>query len=168
MQKKYVVRLSQEERVELTRMTKSDRVRAFRRTHAQVLLLADESEAGPSWPDQQVAQATHVSKRTVENIRQRLVEQGLSAALERKKRETPPNPPKLTGETEARIIALACSSAPEGRSRWTLQLLADKLVELNVFDSVSTFTVRKALKKTNSSRTARSAGAFRPGRMRSL
>ena len=136
----------------------------YRRTHAEILLLADQAPGGPAWVDERISQAVGVTIRTVENVRQRLVEQGLEAALERKKRETPPVAPKLTGDKEARIIALACSSAPNGRARWTLSLLAEKLVELKVFDSISTTSVATVLKKMNFSLTGKNAGASRKNR----
>lgn len=159
--KKYLVELSAEERSHLEALRKKDRVPAHRRTHAEILLLADQGSSGPAWRDDDVAQAAGVSRRTVENVRQRLVEQGLDAALERKKRETPPVEPKLTGDKEAQIIALACSPAPEGRARWTLALLSEKLVELKTFDAISTTSIATVLKKTNFSLTGKNAGAFR-------
>lgn len=149
MPKKYIVELTSEERSHLERLQKEDRVPSYRRKHAHILLLADQSPDGPAWTDKNIAQAVGVTKRTVEKIRQRLIDLGFDAALERKKRETPPVPPKLTGDTEAHIIALACSPAPDGRARWTLSLLAEKLVELKVFKSISPTSVAKALKKTN-------------------
>lgn len=159
--KKYRVTLTAEERQQLEMLRKKERVQPYRRTRAEILLLADQSPLGPAWIDEQVAQAAGVTKRTVEHVRQQLVEQGLDAALERKKRLTPPVPPKLTGDKEARIIALACTPAPEGRARWTLTLLAEKLVELDVFDAISTTSVATVLKKTSFSLTERNAGASR-------
>ena len=162
--KKYIVELSAEEREQLEHLRKKERAQPYRRTHAEILLLADQAPGGPAWIDERIAQAVGVAKRTVEHVRQRLVEQGIEAALNRKKRETPPVEPKLTGDKEARIIALACSPAPEGRVRWTLSLLAEKLVELNVFDSISTTSVATVLKKMNFSLTGKSAGASQRGR----
>lgn len=162
--KKNIVELSVEERGQLERLRKKERGQPYRRTHAEILLLADQAPGGPAWIDDRIAQAVGVTIRTVENVRQRLVEQGLEAALDRKKRETPPVEPKLTGDKEARIIALACSPAPEGRARWTLSLLAEKLVELKVFDSISTTSVATVLKKTNFSLTGKSVGASRKNR----
>jgi transposase len=106
-----------------------------------------------------------VSVATVERVRQRFVEQGFEAALVRKKQARPSRARKLDGAAEARLVALACSSPPDGRARWTMRLLADKLVELEVVDSVSDATVRRTLKKTRSSRGRRSSGASRPTRM---
>ncbi len=104
------------------------KIQMFERTRAGILLLADQSSEGPAWKDEDIAQAVGVAQRTVEKVRQRFVEQGFEAALERKKRKTPPVAPKLTGDKEARIIALACSPSPKGRARWTLVLLAEKLL----------------------------------------
>ena len=168
MKKKYIVELTAEERELLEQLRRKGKGPPCRRTHAEILLLADQAPGAPAWIDEQVAQAVGVTRRTVEHVRQRLVEQGLEAALGRKKRETPPVEPKLTGDTEARVIALACSQAPEGRARWTLALLAEKLVEMEVFDSISTTSIGKVLKKTSSSPTARSAGASRKGKARNL
>ena len=159
--KKYIVRLTQEERKELEHLRKKARIQPYKRTRAQILLLADQGVNGPAWIDEKIAQAVGVSKRTVEHVRQQLVEQGLEASLERKKRETPPVEPKLTGDKEARIIALACTPPPEGYARWTLTLLADTLVELEVFDAISRTSVSTALKKMNFSLIARNAGASR-------
>lgn len=159
--KKYRVELSRDERAQLEQLRKKERVPPYRKTRAQILLLADQGPDGPAWIDEQIATAAGVSTRTVEHVRQALVENGFDAALERKKRETPPVEPKLTGDKEARIIALACSPAPEGRARWTLILLAETLVALEVFDSISPTSVANVLKKTNFSLTGRSAGASR-------
>ena len=120
--------------------------------HARVLLKADAAEGGPAWPDSRIAKAVEVSTDTIARIRERFVEQGLEAALVRKKQDQPSREPVLDGRAEAKLIALACSAAPAGRDTWTMQLLADKLVELKVVDSVSDETVRRVLKKTRSSR----------------
>ncbi|HKB39770.1 MAG TPA: helix-turn-helix domain-containing protein, partial [Gemmataceae bacterium] len=111
--------------------------------HARVLLKADAAPGGPAWLDQHIADAVEVSVATVERIRQRFVEQGLDAALNRKPRERPGREPKLDGRAEARLIAVACSAPPEGRKEWAMQLLADKLVELQVVDAVCDETVRR-------------------------
>ena len=149
--KLYVVRLSQEERDELTLLVRTGRAAAYKRTHAQVLLGCDQGDFGPAWADAKVAEATGVSMRTVVYVRQRLVEQGLTAAVGRK--AAPPPPRKLDGHGEAQLIAQACSAAPKGRVKWTMQLLADRLVELRVVDSISAECVRRTLKKTRSART---------------
>ena len=149
MNKKYVVRLNGEERTKLERLVSVGKAAARKILHARILLVADQGAEGPGWPDERIAEGLVVSLRTIGNIRQRLVEQGLEAALNRKKREHPPCPAKLDGAAEARLIALRCGQPPEGRMRWTLQLLADKMVELKVVDSLSYETVRRVLKKTS-------------------
>jgi DNA-binding transcriptional LysR family regulator len=145
---KYVVRLSGEERQSLEVLVATKRVAACKSLRARMLLKADVSEAGPRWTDEAIAAAFEVSLSTVHRLRQQLVEEGLDAALMRKPRT--PRPPKLDGEGEARLLVLACSEPPAGRARWTLQLLADKLVELRVVDSLCGETVRLRLKKTKS------------------
>jgi hypothetical protein len=143
MNKKYVVRLTSEERAALQRLVSVGKAAARKILHARILLQADQGAGGPGWTDEQIA-----SGRTIAGVRERLVEQGLEAALNRKKQERPSRLPKLDGKAEARLIALRCGEPPQGRLRWTLQLLADKLVELRVVDSLSYETVRRALKKT--------------------
>ncbi len=147
--RKYIVRLRCDERKQLQDLVSKGRTQAYRIRHAHILLKADAE--GPGWGDEAIAEAFSCHRRTVEGLRKRLVIQGLDAALERKKRERPPIEPILDGEREARLIALACSQPPKGRSRWTLELLADKLVELHIVESISYRTVQRALKKTNSS-----------------
>lgn len=115
--------------------------------HARILLKADSGEWGEGWTDEKTAQALNVSVATVEQVRQRLVEGGVEAALSRKKHSRTRSR-KLDGDGEARLVTLACSEAPDGRSRWTLQLLADRMVELAYVDSLSDETVRRTLKKT--------------------
>jgi transposase len=147
--KKYVVRLTSEERTKLERLVNVGKAAARKLLHARILLQADQGPDGPAWRDEQIAQGLSAHPRTIANVRQRLVEQGLDAALNRKKQERPSRPGKLDGKAEARLIALRCGEPPQGRMRWTLHLLAGKLVELNVVDSVSYETVRRALKKTS-------------------
>ena len=151
--KRYRVTLDAQERQGLSDLIAAGRSAARKLTHARILLKADAAEGGPAWPDHRIADALEVSTATVERVRQRFVELGLDAALDRKQRERPPRQIKLDGRAEARLIALACSAPPEGRARWTMKLLADRLVELEVFDSVSDETVRRVLKKTSSSPT---------------
>ena len=146
MKKCYVVKLTSEERAQLEGVINRGREAAYRRRHAQVLVLVDEGEQGPGLVDTDAAERTGFTRRTVEQIRERCVSEGLSAALERKKRRRV-RTRKLDGEGEARLIRLACSAAPEGRARWTLQMLADELVELNVVESISAECVRQVLKK---------------------
>lgn len=145
--KRYIVRLTDAERHQLEDLVGKGQGKAYKIRHAHILLKADA--AGPCWTDQAIADAFSCHRGTVEGIRKRFVEQGLEGALERKKREKPPRERILDGEGEARLIAVACSQPPAGRSRWTLALLADKLVELNVVESISYQTVRRTLKKTN-------------------
>ncbi len=147
MNKKYVVALTTEERAQLESLIDTGKAAKHKVRYAQMLLLADQGEQGPGWADEQIAEAFRSHRTTVERLRKRLVEQGLESALERHKRQNYRR--KLDGEAEAQLIALACSEAPEGRSRWTLRLLADRLVELNVADEISYATVRRTLKKTS-------------------
>ena len=151
--KKYKVTLTAEERQQLHDLVNTGKAAAKKLAHARILLKADAAPGGPGWTDLQIAEAVELSRATVERIRQRFVEHGLEAALGRKPQDRPSRQRKLDGRAEARLIALACSAPPEGRKEWTLQLLADKLVELEVFESVSDETVRRVLKKTNSSHT---------------
>jgi transposase len=150
--KKYKVTLTAQERGQLQEMIAAGKAGAMKMAHARVLLKADASEGGPAWPDARIAEAVELSVATVERVRQRFVEEGLEAALARKKQDRPSRPRKLDGAAEARLVAIACSEPPEGRDRWTMQLLADELVELRVVDSVSDETVRRTLQKTRSSR----------------
>jgi len=151
MKKKYIVRLSNEEREQLEELTRKGKAAAYKIRHAHILLKADAD--GPNWTDEKIAEAFSVTVRTVELVRQRLVEQGLEVALNRKKQERPSKYRKFDGEKEARLIALGCSSPPEGYARWTFRLLADKVVELKIVESVSPETVRQTLKKTRSNLT---------------
>lgn len=147
MPKKYIVRLTAEERTELEQLVSTGKSSAYRIRHANILLAADANNL--NWTDAQIVEAFRCHRRTVENVRQRFVEQGFEAALGRKQRTTPPRQPVLDGDGEAQLIAMACSEAPEGRSSWTLHLLADRLVTMNIVDSISHETVRQVLKKTN-------------------
>ncbi len=144
--KKYRVELTPEERGELNKWLRKGNCAAHKRRHAEVLLKADEGTEGPCWMDAQISEAFGVSVRTVERIRQRLVEWGLSAALERAP-STRHRAPRLDGEQEAHLVALACQTPPEGRSRWTLRLLAERMVVLDYVEEVSYETVRRVLKK---------------------
>ena len=145
MNKRYNVRLTGEERSELENLVKTGTTQAYRIKHANILLAVDAD--GPAWADEPTRAAYRCHLNTVINVRQRFVEQGMEVALERKKRNEPPRKPILDGDKEARLIAVACSRPPEGRAKWTLQLLADKLVALKVVASISDQTVRRALKK---------------------
>jgi Homeodomain-like domain len=147
--KRYIVTLVAEERQLLHDLIAAGKAAARKLAHARILLKADAADGGPGWPDRRIADALEISTATVERVRERFVELGLEAALDRKLRERPPREIKLDGRAEARLIALACSTPPDGRAVWTMQLLADKLVELEVVGSVSDETVRLALKKTS-------------------
>jgi transposase len=150
--KRYKVTLTDEERQELQALMASGKAAARKLTHARILLKADASPGGPAWIDQRIVEALEVGVATVERVRQRFVEEGLEAALSRKPQPRPRRQPKLDGRAEARLIALACSAPPQGRKQWTLRLLADRLVELEIVEAISDETVRRALKKTRSSR----------------
>jgi len=149
MNKKFVVTLEADERRQLRDVIRVGRAAAYKRRHAEVLLKADAGPQGPAWTDERIAEAFAVSVRSIVSLRERFVTEGLEAALGRHTRNRPPVEPKLDGRQEARLVALSCSAAPEGRRRWTLRLLADRLVELQVVDSISYETVRQALKKTS-------------------
>ena len=151
MAKRYIVRLSDEERKQLTGLLGKKVLAAQKRKRAQVLLKADASNDGPAWIDSRIAEALDVSVVTVENLRKSYVLEGLEATIERKKQCRPSRQPVLDGAKEARLVALCCGTVPAGRGRWTLRLLADKLVELQVVESISHETVRQVLKKTNCS-----------------
>ena len=149
---KYVVRLEVAERQQLQKMVDEGLGSKEVRKRARVLLRADASQCGPAWTDERTAEFAEVSLSTVHRVRQRFVEQGFEAAVFRKP-ATDRQYRKLDGEGEARLIATACSEAPQGRSRWTLHLLADRLVALDVVDSISHECVRTTLKKTTLSPT---------------
>lgn len=147
--KKYVVRLEADERVRLEHMVRGGKAGAFRIRHANVLLAVDESEAGPGLKDAAVAEALGVAVRSIESLRQRFVEEGLDAALERRKQVRPSVEPMFDGEKEARLIAVACGAKPDGRARWTLELLAERVVALKIVERCSPKTIERVLKKTN-------------------
>jgi transposase len=149
MGKRYRVTLEVEERERLEQLLSKGKVDVRRLKHAQILLKADESADGPGWSDARVAGAVGCGTATVERVRQRFVEEGLEPALSPYRTPRREYHPKLDGEQEAKLITLACSQPPEGRARWTLRLLADALVELEVVDSVSHEMVRQTLKKTS-------------------
>ena len=161
---KYIVRLSAEERKELEGLIARGRFAKATRQRALILLWADAGEFGPAKSDEQIADLVLVSLSTVHRTRQRLVEEGLEITLHRKP-ATNRQYRKLDGVQEARLVALACSTPPPGRVCWTMQLLADKLVELEIVDSIGEETVRTTLKKTLSSRGKRSTGCCLPSKM---
>lgn len=144
---RYHVRLSEDERKTLLKIVSKGSASAKSIMHANVLLAADENSAGGRKSESEIAEFFHIHLQTVHTIRRQYSEKGLQAALGRKKRQTPPVEPKITGEVEAKIIALSCSSPPPGRSKWSLRLLADKAVELRFIDSISHEAVGRLLKK---------------------
>jgi len=156
MNKKYIVRLTEEDRSTLTEIVSKGRTAAYKIRHAHILLKVDAD--GPDWCDREVAAAFSCVPQTVSNIRQSFVGQGVEAALARKKRKTPPKEPILDGEKEARLLQIACSKPPAGRAKWTLRLLAEELVTLDVVESISPPTVMRALKKMNSNHICVRAG----------
>ena len=145
MNKIYCVDLSREEREYLENLVKKGKGPVYRIKHAYILLNANIH--GPKKTDLEISSYLHCHLQTVYNVRKRLVEQGFEASLERKPRESPPTPPLLDGEKEARLITIACSKPPNGRARWTLKLLADKLIELEIVDTISPKTIGRTLKK---------------------
>lgn len=145
MNKKYIIRLSDEERAVCQDIIKNLKGSSQRFRRAQILLKADAD--GPGWSDLKIAEAFNCRVQTVENLRKRLVTEGFDLALDGKKRQEPPTPRKLDGEAEAKLIAMRLGKPPVGYGHWTLQLLADELVSLEVVDSISHETVRKTLKK---------------------
>ena len=161
MKPRYRVTLTDQERQELDALTKTAKTNAKRFLYARALLLCDAGQQGPTWTVLDTAEAMGVTPRTIEHLKKRFVEEGLAAALERRQPDKPPREVTFDGAFEARLIALACSEAPEGRRRWTVRLLADKAVELNLAPSVSHMTVQRILKKTNLSLTSGSTGKSR-------
>ena len=150
--KKYRVTLTEAERAELSGLLSRGKADVRKLKHAQVLLKADAAEGGPAWTDERIAEAVDVGVATVERLRQRFVEEGLAAALSPYRGGKRMYEHKLDGVQEAHLIALACSAPPEGRGRWSLRLLASRMVELGHSDVLSHETVRRTLKKTPSSR----------------
>ena len=148
-EKRYAVALTATEREHLKDLIAAGRAPARKLTHARILLKADQGLGGPAWVDERIAEAVEVSQPTVSRVRKQYVEEGLEAALNRRA-PTRVYERKLDGAQEARVIALACSAPPPGQARWSLRLLADKLVELEIVEAISYQTVRRALKKTRS------------------
>ena len=162
--KKYVVKLSEDERNQLNEMIRKGKSSARRLMKARILLKADVSEGGEGWSDSRIIKALETSATTVYRTRQQLVEEGFEAALSRKQRARPAVPPIFDGEKEAQLIALSCSKPPKGRARWTLRLLESAVVELNIVDHSSDSTIWRVLKKTRSSLISRSSGSSRRNR----
>lgn len=161
MKPRYRVTLTEQEREELEALTRRGNTGAKRFIRARALLLCDAGAHGPAWTVADTAAALGVTSRTIEHLKKRFVEEGLDAALERKPREKPPREVIFDGAFEARLISLACSDAPAGHRRWTVRLLADKVVELNIAPVVSHMTVQRVLKKMNFSLTGASTGKSR-------
>ena len=151
--KKYRVTLTGEEREELGRLLARGKADVRKLRHAQILLKADEAADGPGWPDERIVEALDVGLATVQRLRRRFVEEGLAAALSPYRGGGRLYGTKLDGEREAHLIALACSTPPDGHGRWTLRLLAERMVELEHVDALSHETVRQTLKKISSGRT---------------
>ena len=147
MPKRYIVRLSAEEQQYLRDLVSIGKSAAYKIKHANILLNIDVNGAG--WTDEQAASALSCHRNTVANLRQRLVEQGLEAALQRQPQQTPSRQPVCDGDSEAKLIALRCGEPPVGYARWTLRLLADKVVEQEIVPTICHETVRQVLKKTN-------------------
>ena len=156
--KRYVVRLSAEERRELEAMIRKGKSPAARLLKARILLKAEASEAGEGWSDSRIVEALETSLSMVYRVRKQLVEEGLEAVLSRKAPARPSVPRIFDGEKEARLIALACSEPPEGHGRWSLRLLESKVVELGIVEAASDSTIQRTLKKTLFGRI----GSFRP------
>jgi transposase len=148
--KKYTVQLDEQQRQMLESMVTGGKATARSQTHARILLKADQGSLGPGWSDQQIAEALSVGTATVERVRQRFVEGGLLDAVVRRPQPERPQQRKMDGALEAHLVTLACSQAEGGRTRWTMRMLADKLVQLGYVDQISHQTVWITLKKTNS------------------
>ena len=148
--KKHIVELSKDERRTLKKLITSGRGPARMFTRARILLKADQSNEGPSWPDERISEALEVTVQTIERVRKQLVEEGFDAVLSRREYKQKVSRKKIDGNVEAHLIALSCSDPPEGRARWTLRLLADKIVELGYVKSISHEAIRQTLKKTSS------------------
>lgn len=159
--KKYVVKLSEAERSHLQASISKGKSPAKRLLKARILLKADASEQGEGWSDGRIVEALDTNMSMVTRVRQQFVEEGLEAVLSRKQRAAPAITPIFDGEKQARLTALACSAPPEGRARWTLRLLEDKVVELGIVERASDNTIGRVLKKTRCSLTARNSGSSR-------
>jgi transposase len=156
---KYRITLSEEERVQLENLIDNGKTAGYRIEHAQILLALDEIPENKEWTDAKIAKVFRSCEKTIGNIRKRFVEDGMEAALERRKREAPPLI-KTDGEREAKIVALVCSEAPDGRARWTLRLLAEKTVELGIVESISHTAIADCLKKTKLNHGFDKSGVF--------
>ena len=168
MSPRYRITLTTQERNELEALAKQGKINARKFIHARALLLCDAGDDGPAWKVAEAAEALGIRSRTIEHIKKQFVEEGLEAALNRKPLEKPPREIVFDGAFEARLIALACSDAPEGYARWTVRLLADKVVELKISESVSHMTIQRILKKTHLNLTSANTGKSRLKEVRHL
>ena len=146
--KKYIVSLTASERTILEKLTKKGKTAAYKMNHARILLKADINQEGGGWTDRQIGESLDIGHATIERVRQRFVEEGIESALSRREQKNR-RQKIIDGEKEAYLIGIACSETPCGKSNWTLQMLADRMVELNYVEQVSTETIRQTLKKTN-------------------
>jgi len=153
--KKWIVRLDAEERERLRQLVRVGKAAAYKIRHANVLLAVDESEDGPGLADQRVAETLRVSVRSIESLRRRFVEEGLESCLTHKKQERPSILRMFDGEKEAKLIAVSCGPAPKDRARWTLKLLADRVVELRIVETCSPATIQRVLKKKRTQAVAK-------------
>jgi len=156
---KYRVTLTSEERKSLKQIISKGKTAGYRIRHAHILLAVDEIEENKDWTDNDIARAYHTTERSIGNLRRRFVEKGLDTALGREKRESAPRT-KIDGEAEAKIVALTCSEAPDGYSQWSLRLLADKVIELGILESVSHTAIGDCLKKTKLNHGYKNSGAY--------
>jgi len=165
---RYRVTLSEEERKRLTKMTRDGKTPAKRFLNARALLLCDADEGAPNWQVGDVAEALGVTSRTIEHLKKRFVEDGLEVAIGRKQREKPPVETRYDGAFDARLVQLACSETPPGHDRWTVRLLSEKVVELNIAPTCSAMAVCRSLKKTNFSLTGANTGRYRRTKTQAL
>ena len=147
-EKKYIVDLTESERSQLEQLTNKGKIAAYKMNHARILLLADINQEQGGWTDIKINEALNISQATIERVRKKFVEEGIESALTRKKQKNR-RPKIIDGEKEAYLIAIACSETPTGEAKWTLQMLADKMVELKYVEKVSRETIRQTLKKMN-------------------
>jgi len=168
MATKYSVMLSSEERAWLEEITRKGKNSASKIMQARALLLCDIGEHGAGWPVHKISEALGISSGTINNLKKLVVMDGIERAFERKQRETPPREVQYDGAFDAHVLALACSEPPKGYQRWTVRLLAEKIVELQIAPEASHMSVQRSLKKTNCSLTAKSTGKSRPKRMQPL
>ena len=166
-EKKFRVDLTADERDHLDDLLRKGKASVLVLSRARILLLADQSDLGPAVSGETIAEDLGIGLRTISRVRRRFIERGFEACLQRKPQDRPSRERTLDGTAEAKLIAMACSSPPDGRAVGTMQLLADRLVELKIVETISDETVRRAMKKTRSSRGRRSSGAFRRGRVAS-